>query len=45
MERNSIIVISGANRLLSAAYIDAHREAVQRARPWFWCSWKLRSRP
>jgi len=28
---NSIIVISGANRLLSAAYIDAHREAVQRA--------------
>ncbi len=28
---NSIIVISGANRLLSAAYIDAHRETVQRA--------------
>jgi ribokinase len=28
---NSIIVVSGANRLLSAAYIDAHREAVQRA--------------
>jgi ribokinase len=28
---NSIIVISGANRLLSPAYIDAHREAVQRA--------------
>ncbi len=28
---NSIIVISGANRLVSAAYIDAHVEAVQRA--------------
>jgi ribokinase len=28
---NSIIVISGANRLLSAAYIDAHHETVQRA--------------
>jgi ribokinase len=28
---NSIIVISGANRLVSAAYIDAHLEAVQRA--------------
>jgi ribokinase len=28
---NSIIVVSGANRLLSPAYIDAHREAVQRA--------------
>src|ERR1700751_1781359 len=28
---NSIIVISGANRLLSVAYIDAHVEAVQRA--------------
>lgn len=28
---NSIIVISGANRLLSAAYIDAHQETVQRA--------------
>src|SRR6204780_972424 len=26
---NSIIVIAGANRLLSAAYIDTHREAVQ----------------
>jgi ribokinase len=28
---NSIIVISGANHLLSAAYIDAHLEEVQRA--------------
>ncbi len=28
---NSIIVISGANRLVSAAIIDAHVEAVQRA--------------
>jgi ribokinase len=28
---NSIIVISGANRLVSAAYIDAHVEAVQHA--------------
>ncbi len=28
---NSIIVISGANRLLSPAYIDAHSEAVHRA--------------
>jgi ribokinase len=28
---NSIIVVSGANRLLSPAYIDAQREAVQRA--------------
>jgi ribokinase len=28
---NSIIVISGANHLVSAGYIDAHLEAVQRA--------------
>jgi ribokinase len=28
---NSIIVVAGANRLLTAAYIDAHLEAVQRA--------------
>ena len=28
---NSIIVVSGANRLLSAAYIDAHLETVQQA--------------
>ena len=28
---NSIIVVSGANRLVSATYIDAHVEAVQRA--------------
>jgi ribokinase len=28
---NSIIVISGANRFVSAAYIDAHLEALQRA--------------
>jgi ribokinase len=28
---NSIIVISGANRLLSPGYIDAHREAMQQA--------------
>jgi ribokinase len=29
---NSIIVVSGANRLLSAAYIDAHLEIVQQAK-------------
>jgi ribokinase len=29
---NSIIVVSGANRLLSAAYIDAHLGMVQKAR-------------
>jgi ribokinase len=29
---NSIIVVSGANRLLSAAYIDAHLEIVQKAK-------------
>jgi ribokinase len=28
---NSIIVVSGANRLVSATYIDAHLEAVQHA--------------
>ena len=28
---NSIIVVSGANRLVTAAYIDAHLETVQRA--------------
>jgi ribokinase len=29
---NSIIVVSGANRLVSAAYIDANAEAVQQAK-------------
>ncbi len=29
---NSIIVVSGANRLLSAAYIDTHLEIVQQAK-------------